>query len=415
MKLSRLALAVLLVLFSLAMGCSAEPVGDTDQDVASCSSVTQVLLWSPSHPLKPITDDLTPNLKCTHYYVMLPLDVTDKTQFHGNVADEIARVHARGTNFHAVAEFNVTAWRRWIAKSPGTRSWHSAGVAFRNRMEAAGFKLFNGQSDTWMIQEMPTTLVTPKNGVDPKNVRQEMASLMRALHDGDGTVFPKKGGGMRAAHGQAMDGLTVSQIDWIMSSEKTDIEAWLEDDTFWSAASHSMRFWSEETYADPHVACQPGTNTAQRAASINEYTWHVPRLADEGGSKTAAARAFLHKAYMPLMSAAWMNDVGYGNTNVSLDNMKAHVSTEVYAVKAWFNQHDGYTGQRIGFAFVPSSTDASAVGDLGHRIARAIDDAYASGHGASYACSPSGAFTLCQCSVWNAKLVPEWGSVFATY
>ena len=415
--MARFFLGLLLLATVVLTGCSSSDATGTDEDnLGSCSELTQVLLWAPRDPLAPITKNLTPNLACTHYYVMLPLNANDKTNFHGNVATEIANVHNLGNNFHAVAEFNVSAWRKWIAMSPGTRDWHSAGVEFRKRMATAGFVLFDGQSDTWMIQEMPTTLVGAKNGIDPAQVRKDFIGAMRGLHDADGSLPKKKGGAFRAGHGQAMDSsLTSSQIDWILNSEKQSIEAWLEDTAFWNAADAYMRFWSEETYADPHVACVPGSSVGARANSISDYTFHVPLLADEGGAKTAAARAFFHKAYLPIMSAAWMNDVGYGNTNVSLDNMKNHVSTEIYAVKAFFSTHAAYTGQRIGFAWVPDGTNPADDTELGVRIANAIDDAYADGHGASYACSPSGAFTLCQCSVSGASFVPAWGKVFSTY
>ena len=131
---------LLLALF----GCSAEQAttGSDEDQLGSCSELTQVILWAPRSGLGNITKNLTPNLDCTHYYVMVPLNANDKTSFHGNVGTEIANVHALGKNFHAVAEFNVSAWRRWISDSPGTRDWHSAGVQFRQRMATAGFQLW---------------------------------------------------------------------------------------------------------------------------------------------------------------------------------------------------------------------------------------------------------------------------------
>ena len=53
--------------------------------------------------------------------------------------------------------------------------------------------------------------------------------------------------------------------------------------------------------------------------------------------------------------------------------------------------------------------------DLSKRLAAALHGAYDDGGGAArYACSPSGAYTFCQCAVSGASLNRGW-QTFATF
>jgi hypothetical protein len=416
---------VSMVVMPLVAGCSADAATDdgdeTDADVAAlsgCSSRTEVWLWAPSDPLTPVTGKLTPDLACTHYYVGLPLNVSSldgdpgKTHFHVKVKDEIDRVHARGTNFHAVAEFNVGAWRQWIQESPGTRNWHNAGLKFRTLMDEAGFDLHKGNSDTWYIQELGSTLVAGNAEIQASEVRANAVQMARGLYEGGKTR--KLGAVTRAGIGQMS-----FSADGAYTAHKRNLKDFLTDGAFWTGMDRYIRWWQEEVYADPHAVCVAGATIGERARAINDFTMHMPRLAAAGPAAAAPARSFLARTYTPLLQGTWLHDDGYGNTKVTGDQMEAMLSLQVYATRAWSEAHR-YPDNRIGFAWNPaavSEAQTKEVDVLGTRLARAINGAYKEGStgGASFACSPSGAFTLCDCRVAGAKTRPQWGSFFDTW
>jgi hypothetical protein len=350
----------------------------------------------------PITEHLTANKACTHYYVGLPLNVADKTSFHGDVAAEVARVHKLGSNFHAVAEFHVGAWREWIAASPGTRDWRKAGLEFRRRMDAGGFVIHKGDSDTWLVQELPSTLV------GSPDVRDNAAALVKGLYDG---------GARRKLGAVTHSGVGQAKME-NHSGHKAIMKEFLTDEPFWRAMGQHVRWWLEQVYADPHATCVASANVATQARAINDYTMYLPRLAAKGPASASSARAFLDRTYTPLLNGSWNSDVGYGDTRVSASQLSALLSLQVYATRSWSESHAA-PDHRLGFAWVPLPANAAQeaqVPALGKRAADAINAAYKEGTGkASRACSPSGAFTLCECNVGGAKFNTGWHDTYETW
>jgi hypothetical protein len=391
------------------VGCSGGSGDETnaqsdDEALAQCSDRKEMILWSPNTSFDSILDPLTPNLKCTHWYVGVPLSAGDKVNFHGGVKNEIDAIHKRGSNFHALAEFQWTAWRQWTIDNG--KSWYDAGVEFRRRMDAAGFQLHYGDSDTWAINELPSSLV---HSDDPSTTVQEVRAnamnAIRGLFEGPNKDVNKKGVVYRVGVGQDYTDVGA------MSLSKQRVEAFLSDDAFWASMDQHVRWWADETYADPMNECVPGTLTAIRSRHINDYVFHLPELAEHG---PATARNFLRKTFTPLLNGAWKAPLGYGRNDVPADDFIMHVSTEVYAVRAWQGQHPAY-GNRLGFAWVPhpaNDADKASVLEIGKRIGNAVDDVYKPGHGAAYACSPNGAYTFCSCSVNGAQFIETWATVW---
>lgn len=404
---------LLTAIAAAAIACSSNPSEDvsTDADeseLAACPERSELLLWSPNTPFTSILDQLTPNLKCTHWYVGVPLVAGEKTSFHAGVKNEIDAVHKRGSNFHVLAEFQWTAWRQWTEDNE--KSWYEAGVEFRRRMDVAGFDVHYGDSDTWAINEIPSTVIVGSADVTAAEVRKNVRDAIRGLFDG-----PKKIGkkGVTYRVGSAHDYTDVSNL----TVSKKRQEAFLQDDAFWADMSDHVRWWADEVYADPLNECVPNTTVAERSRHINDYVFHLPALAEKGPASVGVARAFLRKTFTPLLNAAWQAPLGYGRNDVSAENFGMHVSTEVYAVRAWQAQHPQY-GRRMGFGWAPhpnSDADKDSIKDIGARLGRSVDDAFAPGHGASYACSPSGAYTNCVCRVGDAKFIETWANVFATW
>ena len=88
---------------------------------------------------------------CAQYYISVPPLSADKTQER---SDEAWRIRALGSNFHALAEINMSAWATWVADNGGT--WYSAGVEARRRMAAAGYDVSLG--DTWAVNEFSSAV-----------------------------------------------------------------------------------------------------------------------------------------------------------------------------------------------------------------------------------------------------------------
>jgi len=401
----------LLVAAAVMVGCSGqdESAMSDDEALSQCGGErSELILWSPNASFAPILDQLTPNVSCRQWYVGVPLLAGDKTSFHPGVSNEIASIHTRGSNFHALAEFHWGTWRQWVEDNGKT--WYEAGVEFRRRMDAAGFDVHLGDSDTWAINELPSTLVHSDDpSVTVQQVRENAMDAIRGLFEGPGNDVNKKGVVYRAGVGQDYTDTGA------MTLSKQRAEAWLMDSAFWSSMSQHVRWWAEETYADPLDECVPGTITATRASHIQDYVFHIPELAEAGPATTA--RTFFRKTFTPLLDAAWKAPLGYGRNDISADSFGMHASTQVYAVRAWQNQHPLY-GRRLGFAWAPkptSTADAAEVPVIGKRIGNAIDDAFVPGHGASYACSPSGAYTNCVCSVSGSQFIETWANVYSSW
>src|SRR5205807_1211495 len=143
------------------------------------------------------------------------------------------RLHALGPSFHAMAEFSWSAWREWIAASPGTRDWHLAGVVFRERMVAAGYDVAAG--DTWVINEFP---LSTHSGAEDVWTHEQNA--VRGLYEGNGA--PAKGAVFLAGMGQTLENFSVY---------KANVRSWLQQDAWWTAMDSYVRWFSVEVYADP--------------------------------------------------------------------------------------------------------------------------------------------------------------------
>jgi hypothetical protein len=284
-----------------------------------------------------------------------------------------------------MAEFQWTAW------SGVSGDWYDKGVEFRRRMDEAGYDVAAG--DTWAINELPSSVRSEDS------VRQDALDAMRGLFDGpsgvtvQGTVFT-----VGMGHG------TENFSEYV-----PNVQDWLEDRTFWEQANLHARLWAQEVYADPTYTCVPDLSVAERSTSLNHYVEHFAWHAEVGPDSANTAQSYLGRAYVPLMNAVWGSTSGYGNTDIALDQMEHFVSHEVYAARAWSTDHNHPDG-RLGFAW--DRQDGVADADLevlAARLASAIHHAYDDGGGsAAGACSPSGAYTWCQCSLEGAELNTGW-------
>ena len=392
MKRSVLASCLSLVV----VGCVADAPGyddgdepDPEEDVTQidaaagtipgCNSVTTVLLYSEGTNELKLPGAFAANVdKCTQYYVNLPALSGDKTMPRAD-AD---KVHALGPNFHAMAEFSWSAWRQWIAASPGTRDWRIAGHVFRTRMADAGYDVAKG--DVWAINEFPSSTRTGE-----ADVWTHERNAVKGLAEGDGTKHVN-GVVFLAGMGQSLQNFSVY---------KANLKSWLQQSTWWSDMADNVRWFSYEMYADPHYNCVIGSNVGADRTNLNAYLEHVPRLAKAGGAATGTAFAYLKTHFVPLMSSAWNSETGFGDNRIPLDQFAKYQRLQIYATHYWASQF-GYPGRRLGFAWAPKSSTVEQQDQLASVIASSVKRSYpANGfyNLGKFACSTSGSLNGCGC------------------
>ncbi len=394
----------LLPAIALAMSvsaCGADPAADDPEGnfdeassgaaiTATCPRQVDVVVYAQGG-WNVIADALRANPSpCADYWVTIPsvANASHGRDPRGPVAATAMR--DRGPRFHAVAEFNWSGWREWVA-ADATRSWYQAGVAFREQMAAKGYLVERG--DTWAVNEFPSALFEPG---DPAHVRGHARDAVRGLFEGPRDAQTVRGAVFIIGRGPLY---------------KANLEELLSDQSFWNDMSAYTRWWGQESYVPASSVCVSGTTVAQRAAHLNAYNMHQPILALAGGATSAAALRYLRRAYVPILSGAWQAN-GYGVNGLSLEQVEHHLSTAVFATRAWAGGHL-YPGGRVGLAWtynqpLVSASDESA---LAARAASAIAGAYGEGGGqAARACSPTGAYTWCQCNVDGARFDEHWAS-----
>jgi len=359
---------------------------------STCARTARVITYDPNG-WETLADAFEANASpCANYYLHLPASIADKTMPRGPL--EPATVRARKGRFFALAEFNYGAW---AARTE--LSWFEKGVEFRKRMASAGYNLARG--DTWVVNELPSTVRSDAS------VRTSVRDLMRGLYTGPAGSAGRAGVVFVINQGHETTTLT---------TYKTNMRTWLTDAAFWTDMGRYVESWGQEAYTSATRVCVGSATVAGRAERVNDFVMHPGRHAYSSLSPTtslASARVVFDGKYFPLMSAVWKSAGPYGDTNVSLDAMKHHVSLQVYAARLWLETHT-YPDGRLGFAWDELAGTATERVDLATRLAQSIRDAYGAGATAARACSPTGAYTWCACSVTGATFNDTW-KTFSTW
>jgi hypothetical protein len=316
---------------------------------------------------------------CADYSISVPPLTADKTQARSGQASQI---RALGSSFHALDEISWNGWSAWV--TAGNGSWYDAGVTARQRMAAAGFDASAG--DTWAVNEL-SSAVRAGTGA----ARQNALDFLHGLaSDGvKGVVF--------------VQGIGQSTSD--TTTYKLALQAWLQDDAFWSAAGGYVRDWAQEDYGDLRTYAVAGASADARRDQEVQYLGHELALAHAGPSTAATARSVLDASYLAFGNAAWAWPSAYGWTAAPVENMEDFVSGQVYAARS-LGAPSGV--DRFGFAWSPDNTlglsDAdftAQTGSILDRLAAAIRDSETS---ASDACAPA----WCTTSLAGATFTTAW-------
>jgi hypothetical protein len=287
---------------------------------------------------------------CAEYYVSIPPIVGDKTNLRPGQAE---RIRALGQNFHALAEIHWTSWSRWIADNGTT--WHAAGVEARRRMARAGFDIAAG--DTWAVNEFPSTV---RSGAG--DARENARELVRGLYGGGGT---------RTARGVVFI-VGLGQPTTNVSVYQTNLQNWLADTAFWTDMGTFVSDWSQEVYGDFRRYAVAGAPITLRRDYLNDYLQHALVVARAGPPTIELARGYLQTAFSPVANAAWQYESGYGWTLVPVDEMRAFVSAQVYALRS-FSMAAGLSQDHWGFAWQPRNGSGLSAGDFAAQTGSVLD------------------------------------------
>ena len=361
----------------------------------TCGLKAQAVFWT-STDWELLGEELKAQLSpCADYFISIPPLASDKTGLRAEQDDVIRRL---GPQFHPIAEITLdgaTGWAVWVTGAPG-RTWFDAGVEFRRRMAAAGYRLDFGE--TWLLNELDRTTARDQLPYP----RTAMADLLRGLHRGDGTGPTAPGIveiGIAYTHQNIPD----------VEDYKSELKAWLEDSAFWSTVAPSISILTKEVYPDARFWGVARTSRNARARHLNQYMQHAMNLVTAGPSTIGVARSLFSRTYMPLGNATWPAlgpdpytppfCCGHGWTSIPLEGMLSFVSEQIYAIRRYVGNHSqGSPKGRLGFSWQPTNNFDLPAGEwetakraIASRIGAAIRDAYRPGLASSNrACSPPG-------------------------
>jgi hypothetical protein len=310
---------------------------------------------------------------CAQYYVSVPPLSADKSQARSGQASQI---RALGPSFHALDEISWNGWSAWVSANSST--WYDAGVTARQRMAAAGFDAAAG--DTWALNELSSAVRTGTGAA-----RANALEFMRGLSsDGvKGVVF--------------VSGIGQTTSD--TSLYKVNLQNWLQDGAFWTAAAAYASDWAQENYGDIRAYAVAGASPQARRDAEVQYLGHELALANAGPDAVAPARTLLQSSYVAFGNAAWAWSSAYGWTAAPLATMQDFVSGQVYATRS-LGAPSGV--DRLGFAWAPNNTQGLTTTDFNaqtasllDRIAAAVRDSDApSDDPGSPACAPAWCTTV---------------------
>jgi len=332
---------------------------------------------------------------CAQYYISIPPVAGRDGTWTIPQAKQAAIIHRYGPQFHAMNEVRVWAWANWVKKHRG-KNWYDAGVLARQRMVTAGYSFKLG--DVWAVNEFPITLITDKAQ------QRAMTDFVRGLYQG-GPKQPSRQG--------LIWRVVPFQDDTAIVDAREDVQAWLEEDSFWRDMSRYVRWWSSEVFAFPTASC--AGSLKERTANVTHYLNALVLLAEAGKGKDAVASSFLRQAYSPLENAAWQWTFGFGITTIPAQEMARFVSLQAYATAAFAKRHAKLQMPvRIGFAWAPKNTNGvektrfvAGSKQILDQLSTALSSAFTPGGiFPARACGRGGRDCLCKAP--GAELNPAW-------
>jgi hypothetical protein len=394
----------MLVLLVGATACGGS--SSSESESTRCEAEADVIFWGGVQWVE-LADALARNSsQCAEYFITIPPQDADRTMLRDRAAlDELRR-----PRIHPVAEIRFTGetgWRSWVTGPHPDfaegRTFYDAGVEARRRMEQSGLDVENGE--TWALNEL-----SPEVLDDAPGWRDDVREFLRGLYEGEP--------GMPKARGIVFN-IFVPSDTTDVTAYKASLQAWLEDEAFWSDLDRYVEFFAEEVYPSPLTWGVADASLEMRTEYLNDYLFHMLALADAGPETADAARSFLRSAFVPLANAAWPHE-GIGKTNlVSAETMSAFVSAQVEAIRDYPGAQREDKRHKIGFAWAPNAKEPSysrkGRNMVLTRLASAIRAAYEEEPDEEIgACGTPGEDDLCAADVEGASLNDAW-KIFASW
>jgi hypothetical protein len=374
-----------------------------------CRVKVDVIVWGGLQWFELAQAPAADQSQCAEYFISIP--PTDDIRTTLRVRARFNEVRALSPRIHPVAEIRFTGptgWRSWVVGphpqwAPG-RTFYGAGVEARRRMAQRGLDVTAGE--TWALNELSEEVLE-----DVPGRRAEIREFLRGLYDGEPNM--PKARGIVFNIGPFSDERDVTAY-------KASLQDWLTDGPFWSAMDTYVDFFAHEVYANPINWGVADAPLARRVEYLNDYFFHMAKLAEAGPETVDAARSFLRRAYVPLTNAAWPH-AGIGNTDrISAETMQHFISTQVYAVRHYANAHPLTAPQgRIGFGWAPNPNgrgySQQARDLILIRLASAIHQSSEEGTNSQMgACGTPGEHIWCEGEVEGAWLNDAW-KVFTSW
>ena len=321
----------------LVPGLSVAQTSDAEAVPPGCEREYDAVFWGGIEQLVLAQALAAERSPCVEYFLTIP-PRTDRTMLPA--AARFNEVRALG--IHPVADIrwtSPTGWRAWVIADP-ERTFYEAGVLARQRMAERGLDVEAGE--TWAFNELTTEVLEGVPGA-----RAEVLEFIRGLYDG--------APGMPKARGIVFNVFVDSTSDPAeVAAYKASLRSWLLDEAFWTELDRYVDVFANEVYASSLAWGVSGAPLGQRAKRLNDYFQHMAILAEAGQKSIEAARSFLHRTYLPLANAAWPHPF-VGDTHLlSAEQMKHFVSTQVYALRTFAEDHPKTVPQGlIGFGWAP--------------------------------------------------------------
>ena len=333
---------------------------------------------------------------CADYYVSIP-PLSDDHKALRPLQDDLVR--ALGPRIHPVAEVTLgtlTGWASWVTGAPG-RTWYDAGIEFRRRMDAAGYRSDLGE--TWLLNEFDRS--TRRD--EPPYTRAAMRDLVRGLYRGSDLESPALPGiveiGIAYTHQNIPD----------VPQYKAEMKSWLQDSAFWQAVGPTIRLLAKEAYPDARLWGVKGSSRHERTEHLTQYMEHLINLVEAGRPEIRNVRRFMRRTFLPLGNATWPAlgpdpysppfCCGHGWTQIPLEEMLHFVSEQIFGVRQYAAKHRFRApAGRLGFSWQPTNNFnlppaqwLAAREAIAARIAGAIHYAYGEGNAsAKGACTTPG-------------------------
>jgi hypothetical protein len=390
------------------VGATACGGSESETGSPGCEDEADVLFWGGTQWVQ-LGEALASNSSaCLEYFISIPPEDNDRSALRDASAFEAIRTLS--PRVHPVAEIRFTGetgWRTWVTGPHPDfaegRTFYEAGVEARRRMEQSGLDVEAGE--TWALNEL-----SPEVLEDAPGWRDDVREFMRGLYEGEP--------GMPKARGIVFN-IFIPSDTTDLAAYKADLQAWLEDEAFWSDLDKYVDFFAEEVYPSPFTWGVAEASFETRTEYLNDYLFHMLTLAEEGPDSVETARNFLERTFLPLANASWPHE-GIGKTNlVSAETMSAFVSAQVESIRSHSASQREDDRQTIGFAWAPNPAEPS-YSDSGRdmilkRLASAIRAAYEDEPDEEVsACGPPGEDDLCAADVEGASLNDAW-KTFASW